>query len=148
MAANEHVLDGQSTSELCHTLGPKEILHKVRRGQQSNTHIDGKIPIDGVWASRGLKIGGFIILSFAESVGDHCTFIFDVTTRSLIGKYKHRVVRAGCRRLNTKKNSLAKNNATLESQMDVHRMYNRMKAIVSAIEDDRPNPASNSNPAT
>ena len=52
---------------------------------EANTHADGSIPIDDVWASKSLEIGGFKILPFDESVGNHATMIFDVSTHSLIG---------------------------------------------------------------
>ena len=87
-------------------LGLVEILYKAWDGHESNTYIDGSKPIGGVWASRCLEIGGFRLLSFWESVGDHRTMIFDVITRSLIGKFEQRVVRASCRRLSCKTYSL------------------------------------------
>ena len=83
-----------------------EISHKAWDGHKPNTYIDGSKHIDGVWASRCLEIGGFRLLSFGESVGDRRTMIFDVTTRSLIGTFEHKVVRASCRRLNCKTYSL------------------------------------------
>ena len=78
MDANEHVLDGPFTRQLREELDLEEISHKAWRGSPPNTHISGSKPIDDVWASRSLEIGGFKILSFPESVGDHRTMIFDV----------------------------------------------------------------------
>ena len=78
------------------------------------------------------------MLSFGESVGDHRTMIFDVSTRSLIGKFEHRIVRAGCRRLNCKTSSLTSYNRILESLMTRHCMEKRLDAIIDAIVDDTP----------
>ena len=68
----------------------------------TNTNIRGKDPIDGVWAFSTLEVVGFKILSFYSSVGDHRGMVFDISARSLLGKYESRVVRAGCRRLISK----------------------------------------------
>ena len=76
MDANEHVLDGTFTRRLRGELELDEISHRAWRGTPPNTHISGSKPIDGVWASRSLEIGGFKILSFSESVGDHRTMVF------------------------------------------------------------------------
>ena len=81
------------------------------------------------------------MLSFGESVGDHRTMIFDVSTRSLIGKFEHRIVRAGCRRLNCKTHSLHSYNSILESLMARHRMEPRLDAIIEKIVDDTPTKA-------
>ena len=141
MDANEHVLDGPFTRQLREELDLEEISHKAWRGSPPNTHISGSKPIDGVWASRSLEIGGFKILSFSESVGDHRTMIFDVSTRSLIGIFEHHVVRSGCRRLNCKTSSLSKYNAILERLMATHRMEERLDEIIEAVVNDRPTPA-------
>ena len=137
MDANEHVLTGSFTRKL-QELGLLEISHRCWGEEEPHTFIEGSKPIDGVWASAELEIGGFKILSFSESVGDHRTMIFDVSTRSLIGEFEHRVVRAACRRLNTKTASLSCYNAILERLMTLHKMDERLGAIIDAIVDDKP----------
>ena len=94
--ANKHILDGPFTCWLLELLDLEEIPHKAWRGSPPKTHISGSKLIDGVWASRSLEIGSFNILSFSKSVSNHGTVIFDVSTRSLIGIFKHHVVRSGC----------------------------------------------------
>ena len=109
MDANEHVLNGPLCRRLRDEelgLDLEEVSHKVWGGREINTHIDGSEPIDGVWVSRKLEVGGFLILPFSQSVGDHRSFAFEVTTRSLIGVFDHKVVRPDCRRLNTRTSSL------------------------------------------
>jgi len=141
MDANEHVLYGGLCKRLLDEklgLNLAEISHKAWSEQEPNTYIDGSKPIDGVWASEGLEIGGFKMLSFGESVGDHRTMIFDVTTRSLIGKFEHRVVRADCRRLNCKTHSLISYMTILERLMSVHKMDQRLDTLIEAIVDDTP----------
>ncbi len=92
----------------------EEISHKAWGGKEVNMHIDGLQPIDGFWASRSLEIGGFLILPFSRSVGDHRLMIFDVTSRSLLSVFENRVVRAEHRRLNTQTSSLVRYNDILE----------------------------------
>jgi len=74
MDANEHVLNGPLCRRLRDEvtgLDLEEISHKAWGGEEVNTHIDGSLPIDGVWVSCSLEIGGFLILPFSQSVGDH-----------------------------------------------------------------------------
>ena len=63
---------------------------------------------------------------------------FDVTTRSLIGKFEHRVVRASCRRLNYKTYRLFSYTNILERLIDEHKMDIRLDAIIDTIVDDTP----------
>ena len=98
MDANEHILTDSFTScltDYVNGLDLEEIYHRAWGAEEPNTFIDGQRPIDGVCVSKSLEIGGFKLLSFGENIGDQRTTIFDVTTRSLIGKFEHRVVRAG-----------------------------------------------------
>ena len=141
MDANEHVLTGNLTSRLTNYmpgLDLEEISSRAWDSDEPNTFIDGRKPIDGVWASRSLEIGGFKLLSFGESIGDHRTMIFDVSTRSLIGKFEHRVVRAGCRRLNCRTTSMGRYNKILEVLMTQNRMDDRLYAVLEDIVNDKP----------
>lgn len=40
-------------------------------GEEPNTYVDGKNPIDGVWVSSEIEITYIKLLNFLESVGDH-----------------------------------------------------------------------------
>ena len=120
----------------------EEILHNAwNQSYKPNTFADGTKPIDGVWASYSFEIGGFKILPFGESVGDHSTMIIDISSRSLIGASEHRIVRPACRRLNCKMSSLGQYNKLLEKLMDIHKMEEWLDAIINAIVDNRPTPA-------
>ena len=96
------------------------------------------IPIDDVWATSNIEIKGFKILPFSESVGDHSTMIFDVTSRSLLGKFEHRIVRKACRRLNTKTPNLSRYNTTMLEQMTIHNMYQHLDALEKDISNFKP----------
>ena len=144
MDANEHVLDDPFFRSLCseeNGLDLVEISHRAWEGSEIGTYIDGTKPIDGVWASSGLEIGGFKILSFMEGVRDHRTMIFDVESRSLLGVDEHRVVRAPCRRLNTQTSSLPRYTSILNRLMSTHKMDDRLDRLIASIKDDNPTAA-------
>lgn len=88
-----------------------------------------------------MDIGGFAILSFGQSVGDHSTLVFDVGTRSIIGRQEDDIVRPECRRLNTQTSSLHRYNEILEAQMVRHKMQERLDELLTTIENDIPTPA-------
>jgi len=105
---------------------------------EPNTHAYSSIPIDGVWASRSLETGGFKLLPFDESVGDHSTMIFDASTRSLVGEHDYKVVCATYRTFNCKMFSLERYNGILKRLMDVHQIEEKLDTIIEDIVDDKP----------
>ena len=144
MDANEHVLHGQFCRRLTSAdvgLDIEEMSHQAwDQNHEPNTFADGSKLIDGVWASHSLEIRGFKILSFGESVSNHSTMVFDVSTQCLVGKFEQRIVRPACRRLNCKTSSLSKYNRILERLMGIHKMEERLDEIIEAIVDDKPTP--------
>ena len=143
MDTNEHILNSAFGRKLVSEeagLDLIEISHSAWGGREINTHIEGSEPIDGVWVSRSLETGGFKILSFVEGVGDHRTYIFDIESRSLLGADEHRVVRPGCRRLNTKTPSLGCYLQTMDRLMAEHKLETRLDKIIASIVDDKPTP--------
>ena len=67
--------------------------------------------------------------------------IFEVSTRSLIGLFEHRIVRAGCRRLNCRTTSMGKYNKLLESLMLQNRMDDCLDKVLEEIANDTPTAA-------
>ena len=59
---------------------------------EPNTHIDGTNPIDTWWVSHDIKVMGVKMLSFHQSVGDHCTILIDVSMQSILDKDRFTVV--------------------------------------------------------
>jgi len=79
MDANKHVLRGS----FCKLMTSKdtnldlvEIPHAAWGASEPDIHADGSIPIDKVWVSTSLDNGGFNILMFNKSIGDHTTMFF------------------------------------------------------------------------
>ena len=119
--ANEHILTGTLGAALtCSKCdhGLEEVSHRAWGDVPPNINIRGKDPINGVWASSTLEIVGFEILGFYSSVCDHQGMVFGVSLRSLLGKYRNRVVRARCRRLRCKNaGSINKYNELFKEQV-------------------------------
>ena len=63
--------------------------------------------------------------------------VFDVTSRSLLGKFENRVIKPGCRRLNTKnKGSVTSYNQVFEDQLKVHKLREKLIQLNLEIEND------------
>ena len=59
-------------------------------------------PIDAVWATPDIVVLGACVTLAGYGVGDHCLFVLDFLTSSMIGKTPTRIIRSGARQLNTK----------------------------------------------
>jgi hypothetical protein len=70
------------------------------------------------------------MLMFADSPGDHRSLCFDISTRSLLGDFKHKICRLVSRRLVTSQQSLVKRyNEIVCEQFAIHRIVERMEAV-------------------
>jgi hypothetical protein len=64
-----------------------EFTHKCWGPTEPYTHHSGKSPIDGGYKTPEVEIVNLAMLNFAESPGDHRSFVLDISTRSLLGVY-------------------------------------------------------------
>jgi hypothetical protein len=70
------------------------------------------------------------MLTFAESPGNHRSLCFDISTRSLLGKFRYKVCRPVSRRLVTSQLSLVKQyNKIVREQFEIHRIVERLDAV-------------------
>ena len=77
------------------------------------------------------------MLSFYSSVDNHRGMVFDISARSLLGKYDSRIVRARCRRLISKNSgSVSKYNERFEGQIHRHKLRERLETLEIAIGDE------------
>lgn len=93
MDANEHILTGHFARMVSESVdGISEVSHRYwpRHLPPPHTHIDGKIPIDGIFATSDIDVTNFLSLS---CVGDHRTMIVEFTTLSALGQTQGTVVR-------------------------------------------------------
>ena len=130
--SNEHVLQDELATSLA---APGIDLHEHTHlfwdpGGEPNTFVDGSLPIDGVYATPDVEIVSLTQLNFLESCGDHRTCIFEVTTRSFLGQFQHKIVKPVARRVTTKQpHSIDEYNRIVETQFEIHRIPQRMDAI-------------------
>jgi hypothetical protein len=94
------------------------------------THISGLFPIDGKYKSPETKIVNLGMLSFTESPGDHRSFIIDISTCSLLGKFRYKVCRPVSRCLVTsQQQSVDRYNKIMREQFKTHCIVERMNAV-------------------
>ena len=135
--ANEHVLRGPLAKQLREQdIELSEITHGFwPTGVEPNTHIDGKQPIDGIYATPDIDVTNFLSLSFHESVGDHRTMIVEITTSSAIGRHQGKIVRPSTRRLTLRQyGAAASYNKSLHTQLKCHDIQKRISSLRSQIQ--------------
>jgi hypothetical protein len=86
----------------------EESTHKCWGPNKLYTHHLGKTPIDGRYKTPEVEIVNLALLTFAESPGDHQSFVLDVSTQSLLGVYRYKVCWPVSRRLVTSQESSVK----------------------------------------
>ena len=70
------------------------------------------------------------MLTFAESPGDHRSFIIDISTRSLFGEFRFKICRPVSRRLVTsQQQSVVRYNKIVREQFEIHRIVARLDAV-------------------
>jgi hypothetical protein len=90
----------------------------------------GKSPIDGAYKSSKIEIVNLSILAFADCPGDHRSLCFNISTRSLLGEFKHKICRPVSRQLVTSQQSSVKRyNKIVCKQLNIHRIVERMEAV-------------------
>ena len=94
------------------------------------THVSGRLPIDGCFATAGITCVNASILPEHGGIGDHRLFVLDFTSDSVIGSDFPRVQRAPARKLNSASERLRSNyNAVLNQLCDRHKMFDKLVAI-------------------
>ena len=70
------------------------------------------------------------MFTFAESPGDHRSLCFDISTQSLLGKFRYKVCRPVSRRLVTSQQSLVtRYNKIVQDQFELHCIVERLDAV-------------------
>lgn len=104
--------------------------HKCWGPKAPYTHPAGKSPIDGAYKSPEVEIVHLCMLTFAESPGDHRSLCFNISTRSLLGKFRFKVCWPVSRRLVTSQPELIRRyNEIVREQFEIHRILKRLDAV-------------------
>jgi len=110
-------------------MGLEEFTHKCWGPTPPYTHILGSSPIDGGYKSSDVEIVHQGMLTFAESPGDHRSFIINISTRSLLGEFRFKICRPVSRRLVTsQQQSVDRYNKIVREQFDIHHIE-RLNAV-------------------
>ncbi len=99
----------------------EELSHKCWGPKAPHTHPAGKSPIDGAYKSPEVEIVNLCMLTFVESLGDHRSLCFDISTRSLHGKFRYKICQLVSRRLVLSQQSLVNRyNKIVREQFKIH----------------------------
>jgi hypothetical protein len=79
----------------------EEFTHKCWGPNEPYTHNLGKSPINGGYKSLEVEIVNLSMLNFSESPDNHRSLLFDISIRSLLGKFRYKVFRPVSRQLVT-----------------------------------------------
>jgi hypothetical protein len=87
MDVNDHPIRNKFYTKLKAHTDMEEFTHEFWGPKEPYTHHAGKLPIDGGYKSPKVEIMNLALLNFAESPGDHQSFILNISTHSLLGVY-------------------------------------------------------------
>jgi hypothetical protein len=102
--ANDHVYRSRLGRALISTpdLDLSETMLSHTGNELSATYFRGSRPIDAIWTTPDIEIRNICAMPIGYGIGDHRSFILDVSTRSLVGTDPQPVKRPTARCLNTK----------------------------------------------
>jgi hypothetical protein len=93
-------------------------------------HHSGESPIDGGYKTPEVEIVNLSMLNFVESPGDHRFFVFNVSTRYLLGVYRYKVCWPVSRHLvASQQSSVKKYSEIIREQFKKHCIQERMIVV-------------------
>ncbi len=70
------------------------------------------------------------MLPFLDSPGDHCAFIINISTRSLLGEFRYKVCRPiSCRLIMSQQGMVNEYNRIVHEQFNQHQIFERLDAV-------------------
>ncbi len=131
MDVNDHPLRNKFyTSLKQRNVDMEEFSHKYWGLTEPHTHLSGKSSIDSCYKSLEVEIVNLTMLNFAESPGHHRSLLFNVSTCSLLGKFRYKICCPVSRRLVTSQaDSVKWYNEIVQEQFEIHRIVERMGAV-------------------
>ena len=86
MDANEHARDGKLAAMLAQEgVEFREFSHVFWGDKPPNSRVEGTHPVTAGFCTKNLEVTQLLQLPHISSVGDHRTWIFEVSTRSMLG---------------------------------------------------------------
>jgi hypothetical protein len=135
--ANENIYRGDLGQRLTDRdgLGMKEVVGEFTAIQLGATYFRGSEPIDGIWATGDITVTNACVMPVGFGVGDHCLFVIDFATTTLVGSATSTIVRPALCRLNTKIHNCAERyNNHLRRNILRHRLLERL--VTAATSND------------
>ncbi len=101
---NENIYRGSLGTRLTDRdgLGMKEVVGEFTARQIGATYFCGSEPIDGIWATEDITVTNACVMPIGFGVGDHCLFVIDFATTTLVGTAAPTIVGPALLKLNTK----------------------------------------------
>jgi hypothetical protein len=108
----------------------KEFMHKCWGPKEAHTYHSVNSPIDGGYKTPEVEIVNLSMLTFAESPGDHRSFILYASTRSLLGVYRYKICQPVNQQLVTLQELTVKRyNEIIRDQFEIHRLEEQLNMV-------------------
>ncbi len=134
--ANENIYRAKLGRQLrdLHSLGMKEVVGEFTGRQLGDTFFRGTEPITAIWVTRNLEVAHACIMPVGYGVSDHCLFVVDFSTASMIGTCPPKIIHPALRKLNTKiPGCVLRYNWVQQKNILLHRLLEQM---ISMAESD------------
>jgi hypothetical protein len=130
MDINDHPMRNKFYTKLKAHTDVEEFIHKCWGPKEPHMHRAGKLPIDGGYKTPEEEIVNLALLTFAESPGDHWSFVLDISTHSLLGIYQYKVCHPVSQQLVTSQvSSVRRYNEIIREQFSIHRIKDQLNAV-------------------
>jgi hypothetical protein len=108
----------------------EEFSHKCWGPKAPHTHPANKSPIDGAYKCPEVEIVNLCMLTFVEIPDNHRSLCFDISTRSLLGKFRYKICWPVSRRLVLSQQSwVNRYNKIVQEQFEIHCIVERVTAV-------------------
>ena len=136
MDINDHPLRNKFYRKLKdHNTDMGEFTRKRWGLKEPYMHHSGKSPIDGGYKTLEVEIVNLAMLNFAESPGDHRSFVLDVSTWSLLGVYRYKVCwPVSCRLITSQDTSVKRYNAIIREQFKIHCIEEQLNMVNNMMQ--------------
>ncbi len=116
-----------------HSLGMKEVVGEFTSRQLGATFFRGSELINAIWATSDLEVAHACVMPVGYGVGDHCLFVVDFSTASMIGTCPPKIICPALHRLNTKiPGCVLQYNRALQKNILRHQLLEQMISVADS----------------
>ena len=128
---NDCAISGSLTERLKEEVELEEFTQPFWTGKPPASHINGDKFIVLGMKSKNIEITQWLLLPWMESVGDHRTWIVEITLRSMPGPNLMKVQRSiACRLVTTNYKALRNNNIIVKRMYGEHGIVSKLKNLI------------------